>query len=400
MSVVITGIGVRSPLGCSVKEAMENIQKGTRCVAEIENLDTTGFTQKAAGEIRRKGKVVKTEPWVDRKAKFLDEAIGDLISEFGHTTKYTPGEIALNVGSGVDYVDIETLYKKREFEYPPGEDISAHYKSVKLINQIAAKYEIEGGTNIFTAACAASSQAIGTSYRMIKKGYRKAVITGGSDSMINYVNYIGFQHLGAMASGFEAPYACKPFDKNRNGTILGEGAIVLLLEHESKAAKKDILAQIVGYGTTMDAYAVTDPNPEATSLANAIEKALEDAAITPEMIDCVHLHGTATPKNAPSEYKALKQVFGSKTESLPVYSLKGQTGHLIGSCGALEMLSAIFSLEHQVVLPTVNFTEQDPEAPLYIIKDKPLEIKIEYLLKLNSSFGGENTALVLKRFVK
>lgn len=142
------------------------------------------------------------------------------------------------------------------------------------------------------------------------------------------------------------------------------------------------------------------PTPRQLSLANAIEKALEDAGITPDMIDCVHLHGTATPKNAPSEYKALKQVFGSKTESLPVYSLKGQTGHLIGSCGALEMLSAIYSLQHQVVLPTVNFQEQDPEAPLYVIKDNPLEIKIDYLLKLNSSFGGENTALVLKRFVK
>ena len=400
MSVVITGIGVKSPLGCTVREAMENIGKGTRCVADIENLDTKGFSQTAAGEIRSNGKVVKTEPWTDRKAKFLEEAISDLFTESTQTSGYTPEDIALNIGSGVDYVDVETLYKKRQFENPPGEEVPAHYKSVELINQIAAKYNIKGGVNIFTAACAASSQAIGTSYRMIKKGYRRAAITGGSDSMINYVNYIGFQHLGAMASGFEAPYACKPFDKNRNGTILGEGAIVLFLENESKAAKKDILAQIVGYGTTMDAYAVTDPDPEATSLANAIEKALEDAGITPDMIDCVHLHGTATPKNAPSEYKALKQVFGSKTESLPVYSLKGQTGHLIGSCGALEMLSAIYSLQHQVVLPTVNFQEQDPEAPLYVIKDKPLEIKIDYLLKLNSSFGGENTALVLKRFVK
>jgi 3-oxoacyl-[acyl-carrier-protein] synthase II len=395
--VAISAIGVRSPLGCTTEEVYTNIAQGTRCIAEIENLDTGGFSQKAAGEIRSSGKVVKTPPTVDRKAHFLEEAIRSL-DDFSHFTKrYQPQDLVLNTGSGVDYVHIEKLFNDKEYLLDEGEELTSHHKSYALIREIARKFNIDGGVNVFTAACVASTQAIGTSYRMIRKGYRKAAVTGGSDSMINYVNFLGFQNLGAMSSSADAPYACKPFDLKRDGTILGEGAIMILLEELPNAPEDKIDAEIVGYGTTMDAYAVTDPDPAAASLARAIEKALSDAGITPEMIDCVHLHGTATPKNAPCEYKALKQVFGTRAATLPVYSLKGQTGHLIGSCGALEILAAIYSLKNQVVLPTVNFREQDPEAPLFVITKKPYKIKIDYLLKLNSSFGGENTALILKR---
>lgn len=171
MSVVITGIGVKSPLGCTVREAMENIGKGTRCVADIENLDTKGFSQTAAGEIRSNGKVVKTEPWTDRKAKFLEEAISDLFTESTQTSGYTPEDIALNIGSGVDYVDVETLYKKRQFENPPGEEVPAHYKSVELINQIAAKYNIKGGVNIFYGCMC----CLFTSHRHILQNDKKGI---------------------------------------------------------------------------------------------------------------------------------------------------------------------------------------------------------------------------------
>ncbi|MDD2492074.1 MAG: hypothetical protein PHV12_07795, partial [Bacteroidales bacterium] len=174
----------------------------------------------------------------------------------------------------------------------------------------------------------------------------------------------------------------------------------LLLEDSSSARPKDILAEIIGYATSMDSYEVTDPVPEGTSLADAMERALKEASVTPDMIDCVHLHGTGTPKNAPAEYNALKKVFGERVNTLPVYSMKGQIGHLIGSCGAMELLGAIYSLKNQVVLPTINFEEQDPRAPLYVIKERPHKVRIKYLLKTNSSFGGENTALVLKKWEK
>lgn len=400
MGVVITGIGTRSPLGCTLQECFENLRLGTRCVQDIENFKTDGFVQRAAGEVRRNGEVVKTPSGVDRKALFLEESVKDLSDSTYFRQRYNPEEIVLNTGGGLDYVDIETFFKKGEFRTPAGGELPSHFKSGELIKEIAAKFNISGGTNIFMAACAASSQAIGTSFRMVSRGITKAAVTGGSDSMINYINYVGFQKLGAMTEDTNSPYACKPFDLRRSGTVLGEGALVMLLEESSNARSEDIFAEIKGYATSMDSYAVTDPDPEGGALADAINRALADAEITPHMIDCVHLHGTGTPKNAPAEYAALSKVFGDRVHSLPVYSMKGQIGHLIGSCGAMEMLGAIYSLKNQVVLPTINYNEKDPKAPLYVIKDEPLKMSIKYLLKTNSSFGGENSAIVLKKWEK
>lgn len=174
---------------------------------------------------------------------------------------------------------------------------------------------------------------------------------------------------------------------------------MLLLEESSLAREEEILAEIVGYGCTMDAYAITDPDPSARQLARAINLALIDAGLTPGLIDCVHLHGTGTPKNAPAEYLALRQVFGDRVAELPVYSMKGQTGHLIGSCTAVEMLGVLHSIREQEVLPTLNFTERDPAAPLYVVQGKPLSMPIRYVLKLNSSFGGHNVALIIKKHI-
>lgn len=396
--VVITGIGVKSPLGSTPDECFQNIASGKRCVDHIENFNTSGFPMTAAGEVRSGGEIVKTGPEIDRKNYFLEEALTDLKSYTQFDKRYKPSEIVLNTGGGIDYVDIESFYRKKEFLPETPSPLSSHYQSNRLINEIAARHRIEGGCNLFVAACVASTQAIGVSYRMIKKGLKRAAIAGGSDSMINYVNYIGFYHLGAMASGSDAPYACRPFDVNRNGTVLGEGALLMLLEDEANAVKEHVLAEITGYATTMDAYAITDPDPSANSLAAAIKNAIKNASISPGEIDCVHLHGTGTPKNAPAEYKALYQVFGDRAKELPVFSLKGQIGHLIGSCGAVEMLGVLHSIKEQVVMPTVNFRDSDPEAPLYVIKGDPLHIPVNYVLKVNSSFGGENTAIVIKRY--
>lgn len=398
MAIVITGVGVKSPLGCSFEECMKTLEAGTRCVSEIENFDTTGFTQKAAGEVRLNGRVIKTPKEIDRKAYFLNKCVQDLKERTRATERFSPAEIVFNTGGGVDYVDIDTYYRTRQFTLPAGSKLSSHYKSKALTEEIALKNGFLGGVNIFMASCAASSQAIGTSFRMVRSGFRKAAVTGGSDSMINYINYIGFQQLGAMSSCTNAPYACKPFDRRRDGTVLGEGSIVYFIEDSNTAIREEILAEIVGYASTMDAYAVTDPDPEGRSLAEAISMAINDAGINPDIVDCVHLHGTGTPKNAPAEYSALKLVFGERAGTIPVYSMKGQIGHLIGSCGAMEILGAIYSLQKQVVLPTINFEEQDPSAPLNVIRNYPLNMKIEYLLKTNSSFGGENTAIILKRY--
>lgn len=397
MSVVITSLALRTPLGCSLQEAFQNIEEERRSIAPIENYSSSELLFNGAGEVRRGGRVVKSPPSVDRKILFLEECLNELIQNSDTLSRYSPNDIALNVGGGVNYLNIERLFRHNRSVDLDNLIDSCHYKNFDGVVEVAKRLPVLGGINLFTAACVASTQAIGTSYRMIKKGYRKAAITGGSDSMINHINYKGFLDLGAMVTEYEPPFACRPFDKSRKGTVLGEGALLMLLEKRAEANPNSIIAEIVGYGTTMDAYAITAPDPTAQSLANAIEKALLDADLTKDKIDAVHLHGTGTPKNAPAEYRALKSVFGERVTTLPVFSLKGQIGHLIGSCGAVEMVGVIHSLQNQKIMPTLNFFESDPEAPLNVIKDRAKEMKIEYILKLNSSFGGENTALIIKK---
>lgn len=397
MSVVITGFEIQSPLGCTTEENFTNLQAGLPCVDYIRNFNTDGFSMSAAGEIRDNGQVVKTDSNIDRKVYFLDRVLNQLIENTNLYSRYASHERILNVGSGVDYIDLPSFFQNKEFQQSLNEEEDSYYKTAAQIKSLARELDILGGCNIFAAACVASAQAIGLSYRMIKHGMKRAILTGGSESMISHVNYMGFFLLGAMSSDTNPARSCKPFDRRRSGTVLGEGAAMLLLEDSSKARKESILAEIVGYGCTMDAYAITDPDPSAQMLAKAIRLALIDAGIAPEVIDCVHLHGTGTLKNAPAEYLALRQVFGDRVSELPVFSMKGQIGHLIASCTAVELLGVIHSIQKQEVLPTINFEETDPEAPLFVVRDKPLSLPVRYVLKLNSAFGGHNTALIIKK---
>ncbi|MDD4191543.1 MAG: beta-ketoacyl-[acyl-carrier-protein] synthase family protein [Mangrovibacterium sp.] len=397
MAIVITGFEIQSPLGSTLQENLSNLRNGSPCVGAIQNIDTEGFTMKAAGEYREGGQVLETPPNIDRKVYFLDQVLKRLFEKTGIDLRYDPSERLMNIGSGVDYIDIAAYFLDKEYEKPMDEKPHSYYKTAGQIKQLADHYQIAGGCNIFAAACVASAQAIGLSYRMLKHGMKRAIITGGSESMISYVNYIGFYLLGAMSADTNPETSCKPFDRRRSGTVLGEGTAMLLLENSSLADPESIIAEIAGYGCTMDAYAITDPDPSAKMLAKAIELALDDAGVTPDVIDCVHLHGTGTPKNAPAEYLALRQIFGDRVSELPVYSMKGQIGHLIGSCTAVEMLGVIHSIQNQEVLPTLNFAERDPEAPLFVVQEKPLSMPINYVLKLNSAFGGHNTALVIKK---
>jgi 3-oxoacyl-[acyl-carrier-protein] synthase II len=397
MSVVITGFEIQSPLGCTTEENFANLQAGIPCVDSIQNFDVEGFSMNAAGEIRENGQVVKTPSNVDRKIFFLDRVLTQLIENTKLNCRYTPQERIMNIGSGVDYMDISSFIQKREYQKPLHEETDSYHKTAAQIKSLANANHILGGCNIFASACVASAQAIGLSYRMIKHGMKRAILTGGSESMISYVSYMGFYLLGAMSSDTNTARSCKPFDLRRSGTVLGEGAAMLLLEDRTMAKEETILAEIVGYGCTMDAYAITDPDPSAQMLATAINLALKDAGIVPKDIDCVHLHGTGTLKNAPAEYLALYRVFGDRVSELPVYSMKGQIGHLIASCTAIELLGVIHSIQKQEVLPTINFEESDPEAPLFVVREKPLSIPVRYVLKLNSAFGGHNTALIIKK---
>jgi 3-oxoacyl-(acyl-carrier-protein) synthase len=210
---------------------------------------------------------------------------------------------------------------------------------------------------------------------------------------------MGFYKLGALSNhAGNAEDACKPFDKDRKGLVIGEGGIAILLETEATAQKDRILAEIVGYASSLDSYQITDPVPTGEFLAKAALQAIAEAGISPADIDCVHMHETGTVKNALAESAAMKLIFGERLSEIPVYSMKGQVGHLIGACGAIEMIGVVYSILNQKVPHTVNFVTPDPEVPLRVVQNKALDWKINYVLKLNAAFGGQNTALVIKKY--
>lgn len=395
--VVITSAGIVSPIGSSVPEFMAGLDKSVKGIGKIENFATGNFPVNLAGEARADGQIIKTPSNIDRKEYFLRKALAELSTSSNFKMKYKPEDISLYLGLGIDYFDLTGYVNSRKAASGDWPDYI--FRSTKAIQKIAAENNIRGGNYINVAACVASSQAIGLAYRMIQEVSNKAVIAGGSDSMLSPLHYMGFFKLGALSQWEGEPSeACRPFDRKRGGLVLGEGSALFLLENAVLADKSRIMAEITGYSSTMDAYMVTDPEPSGDILSRAALAAIREANITPDDIDCVHLHGTGTYKNALAETKAMELIFGPRYREIPVFSLKGQVGHLIGACGAVEILAVIYSLTKQVVPPTVNFEDSDPEVPLNVIKGEPLKMKLNNILKLNSAFGGENTAIVARKY--
>lgn len=397
MSIVITGASVVSPIGSSYSEFMDELDKGTIGIDHIQNFDTTNYPISVGAEAKQNGKVILTDIHVDRKEVFVFKAIEDLFNTCPQIQKYKPEQRMLLLGSGMDYFNF-TEYANSQTTSKSLREYRNHPK--QTIDKIKERFSIFGFDSINVSACVASSQSIGLAFRALRQQKNSIAITGGFDSMLSPLAYMGFYKLGALSEWTEPKKACRPFDKNRSGIVLGEGAAVFCLQNDDEVQSDSILAEIAGFGSTCDAYMVTDPNPEGRELARAAELSMKDANVSAMDIDCVHLHGTGTYKNAIAETNAMRILFGSRFDQIPVFSLKAQVGHLIGACGAIEMLGVIHSLATQTVLPTPNCEETDPEVPLYVVKDKPLSKKIQTILKLNAAFGGQNTALIVKKYQK
>lgn len=395
--VVITAAEGITPIGTSFSEILNGIKYGIKGIDKIKNFDTSYFETKLGAEVKENGEVIKTASNVDRKNMFLTKTLNNLLKK-SNIDSYADDKRYINIGAGIDYFDLQSYMKNSDSNSENWQKYS--FKTNDQVKCLAEKYNIKGGYSINVSACVASSQAIGLSYRMIKNSSEERfVVTGGYDSMLNHLHYMGFYKLGALSNWQDEPSeACRPFDKERCGLVLGEGAAVITLENEEKCRKENILAEISGYSSTLDSYMVSDPRPDGKMLAVAAINAIREAGISPENIDCVHLHGTGTHKNALAETNAMKIIFGDKYTEVPVFSLKGQVGHLIAACGAIEMIGVLYSLKYQEIPVTVNYKTPDKNVPLFVIKDQPLKRRINYILKLNSAFGGQNTAFVVKKY--
>lgn len=398
--VVITGVGAVSPIGNSFKEVMDGIKTGKRGIGRIQSIDTEHFPFNFGAEVKESGTPLRTEPHIDRKEVFAKQALEELFAGRRSILDHLPKNRFMHLGAGHDYLDLIGYVNSQDKTHTKWIEYSMN--GYDIVKNLAQVNEIKGGFSANITACVASTQAMGQSFRMLRRLPGGSVfITGGFDSVINHIHYMAFYKLGAISSWEGEPgKACRPFDKNRCGLVLGEGAGIFSLEDAEDVPTGEGLAEIVGYGSSNDAYKVTDPHPEGKSLAMAALNSIKDAGITPRDIDCVHLHGTGTYKNALAEANAMRRIFPECWKQIPVFSMKGQIGHLIGACGALEMIGVIYSLRNQRVPPTVNFDEKDPDVPLRVVKDEPLNMKIDHVLKLNSGFGGQNGAFVVKRYVQ
>lgn len=395
--VFITGAGVASPIGCGLTEfysGLQNGEKGTRC---ITCFDAAFFPSAIGGEVKQGGEVLRLRPEQDRKAVFAGLALEELFAgRDGNFSEYAPPQRLLYAGAGIDHFDLMGYINSGDSARREWGPHCSHPSAVAAA--LAERFGIGGGASVNVAACVASTQAIGTAFRALRRSPGRLALAGGFDSMLGHLHYMGFYKLGALSESPGAPErACRPFSKNRSGLVIGEGSAFFSLE-TIPARGLEPLAELAGYASTMDAYTVTDPAPEGRALAEAAQAAIAEAGLTPADIDCAHLHETGTFKNALAETAAMKLIFRERYTEIPVFSLKGQTGHLIGACGAMETLAVIDSIKNQRVLPTVNFEIRDPEVPLNVVCGAPLRLNVRNVLKLSAAFGGQNAALVFKKY--
>jgi 3-oxoacyl-[acyl-carrier-protein] synthase II len=268
-------------------------------------------------------------------------------------------------------------------------------------SHIAISHQARGSNYTIATACTSASQAMGEAFRQIQRGENDVVISGGTDSMVNPMGMLGFNMLGVLSRNNENfRKASRPFDKKRDGFMLGEGAAILILEELEHCLRRGgkIYCELAGYAATSDAYRITDEPPDGFGIAETMRLTLKDAQLAPEQVDYINAHGTSTPMNDKTETWAIKRIFGDHAFKVPISSTKSIIGHWAAACGAIELVTCILAMKHQLIPPTINYEEPDPECDLDYVPNKARPKKITTCLSNSFGFGGQNACLIIKRF--
>jgi len=404
--VVVTGMGVVSPVGNNLSEFWENIINGVNGIDKITKFDTTGFKSSLAAEIKNfdpssylsKGDIRRT----DLFTQYAICAAAQAVEESGIVDNIDPERFGVYFGSGIG--GFSTFISEHDnFKDRGPSRVSPHFITKMISNiaagQIAIKYNALGPCISISTACATGSTCIGEAYRAIKGGYADAVITGGSEASINELSIAGFNSCMALSESTDKNRASIPFDKQRNGFVMGEGAGALVLEEYEHAVARGatIYCEIAGYGSTCDAHHVTAPNPEAISSAKAIADAVAEAQMCDEEKIYINAHGTSTPMNDKIETLAIKKALGEKAYKAHISSTKSMTGHMLGAAGAVEAIVAIKTLETGIVPPTIGYVEADEECDLDYTPNKAVNTEINLALSNSLGFGGHNACVAFKK---
>ena len=406
--VVITGLGAVTPIGNSVEEFWQGIKDGRCGIEKITLFNTEEFKVKLAAEVKN----FNPEDYFDkREAKRLDRysqfaivAARELMKDANlQVDKINPERFGVAVSSGIG--GFATIEEQKKILIEKGPDrVSPMIIPMAILNMAAGNISIEVGAKgesfSMTTACASGTHTIGECYRIIKHGYQELMIAGGTEASITPLGISGFTNIKALSTIQDKTRASIPFDKERNGFVMGEGAGVILLEELEHAIQRGakIYAEIVGYGVASDSYHITSPAPEGEGGARAMKNAIEEAGITPEKIDYINAHGTSTHLNDICETMAVKKAFGSAAKNVMMSSTKGNTGHLLGAAGAIEAIACIKALEDGFVPATIGYRVPDEECDLDIVPNYGRKQNIKYVMSNSLGFGGHNSSIIMKKY--
>ena len=406
--VVVTGMGAITPIGNNVEEFFNGLIEGKCGIDNITLFDTEKFKVKLAAEV----KGYNPEEYFDRRsAKRLDRfsqfamiAAREAMKDSGITKENTDMErVGIVVSSGIG--GLGTIEEQNINLNQKGPDrVSPMYIPMAICNMatgnIAIDLGIRGESECIVTACASGTHSIGEALRLIRHGYQDAMLCGGCEASITPSGIAGFTTIKALNTTDDKTRASIPFDKERSGFVMGEGAGVLVLEEleHAKARGAKIYAEVVGYGASSDAYHITSPAPEGEGGKRAMINALKDAKINPEDITYINAHGTSTPLNDKCETQAIKGAFSNCYDKLYVSSTKGHTGHLLGAAGAIEAIACVKAIEKSIIPPTIGYKVKDEDCDLNIVPNKPVEHEIKYAMSNSLGFGGHNSSIILKKY--
>lgn len=405
--VVVTGMGVVSPVGSSVDTCWENLTAGRHGIGPITYFDTTNYKAKLAAQVQGfdpKAYMEKSE--ILRSDLFAQYAVGaacQAVEESGVVGTLEPDRIAVYFGSGIGGLNTVSNEIEKLSKRGPGR-VSPLCVPMMIANMaagmIAIRYNCQGAAMPSVTACASGSNAIGEALRAIRHGYADAVITGGAEASIVPVGIAGFINMQALSVSEDPDAASLPFDKRRGGFVIGEGAAALVLEEYEHAVMRGakIYGEVCGYGSTCDAYHITAPRPDADGGARAMVQALEEAGYTGSEAVYVNAHGTGTPLNDVGETLAIKKALGEEqAKKALVSSTKSMTGHMLGAAGAIEAIVCLKTLETGIVPPTINLLEPDPACDLNYVPNTAVKADVDIALSNSLGFGGHNACLAFKR---
>ena len=407
--VVVTGVGLVSAVGIGTEETWKALLAGKSGAAPITHYDTTGFSVTFAAEVKNFDPLLYVEKKeVKKMGLFIQFALAaaQFAMEQSKLT-ITPDfaeRTGVYIGSGIGGFDVIEREHTALMQGGPRK-ISPFFIPATIVNLasgfVSIRWGAKGPNSAACTACSSSTHAVGDSFKIIQRGDADVMISGGAEAAITPLSVGGFASMRALSTRNDSPEtASRPFDAQRDGFVIGEGSGILILEELGFAARRgaNIMAEVVGYGMSGDAFHITQPDENADGAVRVMKKALADAGIQPQQVQYINAHGTSTPYNDRLETLAIKKVFGDYARKVAISSTKSMTGHLLGGAGGLEAGIAVLALRDKILPPTINYQNPDPDCDLDYIPNQPRQAEVEYILSNSFGFGGTNAALVLKRW--